>query len=187
MVFSETIAYGLLGLLLLAAIVSVLFFNKIKHRYADWYLFHTVKKLGRERMQNVILPDGMDGSVCIDNLVLMPDSILLVAVGRYQGAVFASENIDVWTQVVGKRSYKFNNPLLKLEQDIAAVRTHAPKIRVAGVLIFSSDVDFPKGKPDNVISVTEAKQRFAGAADKKINAEYLAAWNEIKNKILDEV
>lgn len=187
MVFSETIVYGLLVLLLLAAIVGVLFFSKIKRGYADWYLFHTVKKLGNDVMQNIILPDGMDGTVCIDNLVLMPDRILVLSVGRYQGAVFASENIDIWTQVLGKRSYKFNNPLLKLEQDIAAVRAHAPKIRVDGILVFSSDVHFPKGKPDNVISAPEAKRRFGSTHNKKINNEYLNAWNEIKNKILDEV
>ncbi|HEB57023.1 MAG TPA: NERD domain-containing protein [Gammaproteobacteria bacterium] len=185
MVFNETIGYGLLGLLLLAAIVSMFFFNKIKRAYVDWYLVHTVKQLGHDIMRNVVLPDGMDGTVCIDNIVLMPDRILLVSVGRYQGAVFASENIDVWTQVVGKRSYKFNNPLLKLEQDIAAVRTHEPKIRVDGILVFSADVNFPKGKPDNVISVTEAKRRFANVGDKNINPEYLDAWNKIKNKSLD--
>lgn len=187
MVFSETISYGLLALLLLTAIVSVLFFNKIKRIYTDWYLFHTVKKLGLAIRQNIILPDGMDGTVCIDNLVLMPDMIMVVSVGHYQGAVFASENIDIWTQVVGKRSYKFNNPLLKLEQDIAAVRTHAPKIKVDGILIFSTDVDFPKGKPDNVISVSEVKQRFANINDKKINDECMNAWEKIKNKMLDEV
>ncbi len=185
MVLSETIGYGLLVLLLLAAIVSVLFFNKIKRGYTDWYLFHTVKKLGYDVIQNIILHDGMDGTVCIDTLVLMPDKILVVSVGRYQGAVFASENIDIWTQVVGKRSYKFNNPLLKLEQDISAVRAHVPKIKVTGILVFSSDVDFPKGKPDNVISASEAKRCFGNTHNKKINGEYLKAWNEIK--ILDEV
>lgn len=187
MVFSETISYGLLGLLLLTAIVSVLFFNKIKRAYTDWYLFHTVKKLGHTIMQNIILPDGMDGTVCIDNLILMPDMILIVSVGHYEGAVFASENIDIWTQVVGKRSYKFNNPLLKLEQDVAAVRTHTGKIKVVGILVFSNDVAFPKGKPDNVISVAEVKQRFASLDEKEINDDCLDAWNKIKDKILDEV
>lgn len=187
MVFSETISYGLLGLLLLAAIVSVLFFSKIKRAYTDWYLSHTVKRLGYAIRQNIILPDGMDGTVCIDNLILMPDRILIVSIGHYQGAVFASDNIDVWTQVVGKRSYKFNNPLLKLEQEIAAVRAHVPKIKVTGILVFSADVNFPKGKPDNVISVAEAKQRFGNMGDEKINDEQMNAWNQIKNKILDKV
>lgn len=187
MVFSETMGYGLLGLLLLVAIISILFFKKIKRAYTDWYLFHSVKKLGRSIRRNIILPDGMDGTICIDNLVLMSDRILVVSVGRYQGAIFASENIDIWTQVVGKRSYKFNNPLLKLEQDIATVRTHVPKIKVSGILVFSDDVDFPKGKPDNVISVAEAKQCFRSMGDKKINDKYLNAWNQIESEILREV
>jgi len=186
MAFNQTISYGLLVLLLLAAVAGILFFSKIKRGYADWRLFQTVKKLGHEVMQNIILADGMDGTVYIDNLVLMPDGIMVVSVGRYQGAVFASENIDIWTQVVGQRSYKFSNPLLKLEQDIAAVRAHLPKINTIGILIFSADVNFPKGKPDNVISMDEAKQRFAGAHDKQVTAELLAAWKEIKNKIQPE-
>ncbi len=186
MIFSETIGYGLLALLLLAAVIGLLFFKKIKRGYADWYLFHSVKKLGNDVMQNIILSDGMDGTVCIDNLILMPDRILVVSVGRYQGTVFASENIDIWTQVVGKRSYKFSNPLLKLEQDIAAVRANSPKINISGILVFSPDVSFPKGKPDNVISVLEAKQRYGGARDQQIKVEQQDAWNKIRNKILSE-
>ncbi len=186
MAFNQTIGYGLLALLLLATVASVIFFSEIKRGYADWRLFHTVRKLGHEVMQNIILADGMDGTVYIDNLVLMPDGIMVVSVGRYQGAVFASENIDIWTQVVGQRSYKFSNPLLKLEQDIAAVRAHLPKTNTTGILIFSADVDFPKGKPDNVISVDEAKQRFTGAHDRQVTAELLKAWKEIKNKVQAE-
>ncbi len=186
MALNQTISYGLLVLLLLTAVVGVLFFSKIKRSYADWRLSQTVRKLGHDVMQNIILSDGMDGTVYIDNLVLMPDGIMVVSVGRYQGAVFASENIDIWTQVVGQRSYKFSNPLLKLEQDIAAVRAHVPKINTTGILVFSTDVDFPKGKPDNVISVDEVKERFAGAHDKQIKSELLDAWKEIKNRIQHE-
>jgi len=186
MVFNQTISYGLLVLLLLAVVAGIFFSSKIKQAYADWRLLQTVRKLGHEVMQNIILSDGIDGTVYIDNLVLMPDKIMIVSVGRYQGAVFASENIDVWTQVVGQRSYKFSNPLLKLEQDVAAVRAHLPKTDITGILIFSADVAFPKGKPDNVISMDEAKQRFAGAHDKQVTAELLVAWKEIKSKIQSE-
>jgi len=137
-------------------------------------------------MQNVILSDGMDGTVYIDNIVLMPEQALVVSVGRYQGAIFASENIDVWTQVVGNRSYKFNNPLLKLEQDIAALRAHLPKINISGVLVFSSGVKFPKGKPNNVISILEAKERFGTAHEQQVKVEYQDAWIKIKTKIAAE-
>lgn len=162
-------------------------FSKVKQAYSDWHLSRTIKKLGHDVLQNVILADGMDGTVYIDNLVLMPDRALVVSVGRYQGAVFASENIDVWTQVVGNRSYKFNNPLLKLEQDIAAVRAHFPKINISGVLVFSNGVDFPKGKPDNVISIAEAKDQFGNMREQEVKIEYQDAWDKIKNEILVEV
>lgn len=187
MVLSETISYGLLGLLAVVAITSVVFFKRIKRAYADWCLLRAVKKLGTEVIQNIILPDGMDGTVYIDNIVLRPDKILIVSFARYQGAVFASESIDIWTQVMGKRSYKFSNPLLKLEQEIAAVRAHIPNINVTGILIFSTDVDFPKGKPDSVISVDEAKTRFASKRDKPVKKDYMDAWNKIRSKILSEV
>ena len=186
MIVSETIAYGLLALLLLTAIVGLIFFKKIKHAYLDWRLFHAVKKLGKQSLRNAILSDGMDGTVCIDNLVLLVDEILVVSVGRYQGAVFASERIDVWTQVVGKRSYKFTNPLLKLEQDVAAVRANLPDIKVSGALVFPHDVSFPKGKPDNVISVSEAKQRFGNDQTLSVKTEYQEAWERLKTKVISE-
>jgi len=161
-------------------------FNKIRQGYADWHLAHTIKKLGHDVIQNAILSDGMDGTVYIDNLVLMPDRTLVVSVGRYQGAVFASENIDTWTQVVGNRSYKFNNPLLKLEQDMAALRAHLPKLNISGVLVFSNGVDFPKGKPDNLISIAQAKERFGNMREQEVKVEYQDAWDKIKNKISAE-
>lgn len=186
MVLSETISYGLLALLVLAVIASIIFSNKIKRAYADWHLSRSVRKLGHAVMQNIILPDGMDGTVYIDSLILLPDEILVASVARYQGAVFASENIDIWTQVVGKRSYKFNNPLLKLEQEIAAVRAHIPDVKITGVLIFPDGVNFPKGKPDNVISVDEAKTRYGARDDQQVKTAYTEAWNKIKNRILSE-
>ncbi len=186
MTANETLAYGMSVFLLLSVGLGLLFSKQIKRRYTDWYLFATVKKLGNGILQNIILTDGMDGTVCIDNLVLMADGILVVSVGRYQGAVFASEKIDLWTQVVGKRSYKFNNPLLKLEQDIAAVKANFPKINISGILVFSTCVSFPKGKPDNVISVTEAKQRFADVPAQGTRVAEQDAWDKLRNNILSE-
>lgn len=180
MASNEVFGYGLLILVAVAVIVTIPFLGKIKQAWLERRLSTTVRKLGCKSLQNVILPDGMDGTVCIDNLVLLPDRILVVEVGRYQGAVFASDNIDIWTQVLGKRSYKFANPLLKLEQDIAAVRAHCPKIRISGILVYSAGVDFPKGKPDNVISLGEAVERFGNRQGQDVPAELQQAWQTLQ-------
>ena len=185
MTINEAILYGLIpvGILLL---LFIIFYKRIKSWYQEYCLRKTIRQFGHEVLRDVIMPDGMDGTVFIENLVLTPREIMIISLGHYKGVVFAAESIDVWTQVVRNRSYRFPNPLHKLEQDTAAVRAHLPKENISSFIMYAKGVEFPKGKPDNVLSIDEAKSRFSKKENVEIKSELLSAWEDLKQLAIVE-
>ncbi len=116
-------------------------------------LERVLREFSREEMQNIVLPDGLDGWVWIDRLLLTPGGLVVLDVRNYPGNLFGGESIREWTQLIGVRSFKFDNPLYSLADRIQVVKQLAPGIPVAGRVVFTEAGRFPKGMPPNV-SVT---------------------------------
>jgi len=139
----------------------------------------TIQHLGSQYLKQVILPDGLGGSVFLDYLVLAQHSIILVTLKRFRGTIFCAENIEQWTQLIGNRSYKFPNTLQQLDSDILSVGSLVKDVDITGLVIFSSECDFPKGKPDQVKSIREIKNT---TIDKQLHSESLLnAWYKLKD------
>lgn len=140
----------------------------------------TIQLLGRDSLHDVLIPDGLGGKAYIEHLLLTPMGILVIMVRRYRGVIFAADKIDQWTQVVGKRSYKFPNPLHLLEMELSAVKSIIPKMAVLGHVVFSGDSQFPKGKPDNVSLLSQVKNELAEKYQGDVPATLQEAWEKIK-------
>lgn len=109
-----------------------------------------LKAVAVDRLENVLVPDGMGGEIHIEHLLLTTRGILVLNVKGYQGVVFASERMDQWTAIdKGERS-TFQNPLPTLYDRVAAVRQIVRDVEVAGFVVFPSLADFSKGRPRNV-------------------------------------
>jgi len=159
----------LLSLSLLPAFRKILKERKINR---------TIQHLGSQHLKQVILPDSMGGSVFLDYMVLGKDSIILVILKKFRGTIFCAENIDQWTQLIGNRSYKFPNTLQQLDSDIMSVNSLVKDINVSGLVVFSSECEFPKGKPEQVKSISEIKKTVT---DIQLHSEKLLnAWYKLK-------
>lgn len=130
----------------------------IKEYVCEWQLNHLLKNVGSKSLHNVAIPDGVDGKIFIEYLILTPTKILLLGVKKYRGLIFAADNIDLWTQVIGNKSYKFDNPLRQLENDTLALNSIVEHSKVEGKVLFINGSEFPKGKPNNVITVPDVKK-----------------------------
>ena len=168
-------------LLILALLFS---YATLKNWLKERFLYRTVRKLGVADLHNIVIPDGMDGRVLIDNIILTPNGIYILPLKRYCGIIFAAENIDTWTQVVGKHSYKFSNPIRELETYILAVRHLLPDVDVAGCILVTRDAEFPKGKPERVTSVAAAAD-FLGITKGEVPVQLRNAWENLKLAGLD--
>lgn len=150
----------------------------LKKLINDREINRTIQHLGSQYLKQVILPDGVGGSIFMDYMVLAQDSIVLVILKKFRGAIFCAENIEQWTQIIGNRSYKFPNTLQQLDSDIASVGTLVKDANITGLVVFSRDCDFPKGKPDKVKSITEIRKT---ETDKQLHSESLLnAWYKLK-------
>ena len=124
----------------------------------EYKLNRLINSLGRESMHNITIPDGMDGKIYVEHLILTAEGILLLRVMRFRGTIFAADSIDYWTQVIGKKSYKFENPLHQLETDVQSLSAYVEIAKIQSKVLFINGSSFPKGKPDSVISVKDIRE-----------------------------
>ncbi len=140
----------------------------------------SIQQLGSQYLKHVILPDGVGGSVFLDYLILAQHSIVLIILKKFRGSIFCAENIEQWTQLLGNKSYKFPNILRQLDSDISSVSALVKDVEVSGLVVFSSDCEFPKGKPAQVKKISELTTK---EVDKQLHSETLInAWYTLKEK-----
>jgi len=166
------------GLLLAVLIGLALYLSSspIQQLLVHWRLHSLVNKLGKTSLRNVYIPDGLGDVIYIEQLILRPTELLLVTIKPFRGNIFAAEQIDLWTQVVGQRSYKFSNPLHQQEHDLQALSAIIPKQAISGMVVFAKGCRFPKGKPDKVCDYQELKNMGNENGTQEINPETKAAW-----------
>lgn len=175
---------GLL-LALLVTMTVILIISPLRQVYSFWRLQRLIKRLGQTTVQNVYLPDGMDGNIYIEHLVLTPAGLLLLNLRHYRGNIFAAEKIDQWTQVVGHRSYKFSNPLYQLETDLQGLRALNPKTQISGLVVFSGDCKFPKGKPDRVCDYQQLVDMAKSTSAGNVPEQLQQVWNKMLEQVSD--
>jgi hypothetical protein len=129
-----------------------------------------------QRLQNVLLPDGMgtgQGFVVID-------------AKSFAGTIFASERMAEWT-VIGKQGrFTFPNPLGTLYDRVAALRLLVRDVPVAGHVLFSGGADFTKGRPRDVVSAAELVDlyRRPDPADlERLLVAFSPHWDHVKASI----
>lgn len=177
----DFVTWSVAGLLFLSGLL--LQKNWIKECISEWKLNYLLKNIGVESLHYITIPDGMDGKIFIENLILMPNKILLLGVKKYRGLIFAADKIDQWTQVIGNKSYKFDNPLHQLENDALTLNSKIEYSKVEGKVLFINGSEFPKGKPDNVIEISEIKGWQKGAAS-DISEALRTDWNKLSALVM---
>ena len=152
----DLVTWGVAGIILVFGVLMQL--SKIREYISEWKLNYLLKNIGDKVLHNVTIADGMEGNIFIEYLILTSNKIFLLGVKKYKGLIFAAEKIDLWTQVVGNKSYKFNNPLLQLENDALALKSIIESSAISEKVLFINGSEFPKGKPDNIVSVEDVKK-----------------------------
>lgn len=151
----------------------------IKECLREWQLNHLLKNISPESLHNITIPDGIDDKIFIEHLILMPKKIVLLGVKKYRGLIFAADKIDLWTQVIGSKSYKFENPLRQLESDALALNLKIKNTKVEEKVLFINGSEFPKGKPDNVVAISDIKKWRKNFLKEDISEELWTDWKNL--------
>ena len=173
----------LTAVLATAIVVPVLLFlfrARLKNWRQERLIKKVIRRLGVRSMKNIHLPDGTGGEVTIEHLLLGRDAIIVVGVMRFEGLIFGSTHTDQWTQVINRRSYKFDNPDHYLQRQINAVRLIAPGATVSGWHLFCHGAKFPKDKPDNILQLGDVRSLPKRPKHNDIPKQIRATWKQLE-------
>lgn len=171
-----------IGLALVAVLtLAILLTRYLRRTQHTRQINKLIRDLSRAELRNVLVPDAVDGEVWIDCLLLTDGGLLVLDIRDYTGNLFGGESINEWTQLIGVKSHKFNNPLLELPARIQAVQTLAGDIPVTGQVVFTHRGHFPKGIPAGVCMLDEVYERLSGFLRPALPDQKLdEAWSKLK-------
>ena len=142
-------------------IVAILFLlvwlivRQIKKNADIRKISQTIRTIGSAHIEDVIIPDEIDGYVTVDYCVLTSNGIVAILMQNYTGNLFGGDVIDSWTQVYNHKSYQFDNPLRHREKCLIALQEYMPHVPVMVQVVFADSGYFPKGKPSHVSMLSD--------------------------------
>lgn len=142
-----------------------------------------LRKAAKAMLSHVLIPDGEDGEILIENALLCSRGILIVDIKDVEGNIFGSDAMHDWTVITGKKRFTFANPQPGLYDRTAAVAALVPDVPVNGYIAFTNRGQFTKGRPSHVTDIDTlvreltAEAKTAGAA---ISA-FLPAWETLRD------
>lgn len=171
------VAAALISLLLLWLLIR----RRRRLRSASYRLDKALSVVREEELHQIIIPDGIGGLQEIERLIRTPRGLLIVETYSMAGNMFGADQIDLWSQIVDGRSYKFANPLRHIRNARLALKLLAPEANIFCRVVFTADTFFPKGKPDEVSTLETLKDELAelNNANPK-GAVTDEAWSRIK-------
>jgi hypothetical protein len=175
---SEIFALAIIAI----ALLLILYLNRrpLLVRYNEWRIQRCLNRIGVEQIRDLACPDGLEGHYNIDRLALTRDAILVIAYKPYVGNIYCAERIAEWTQVIGQKSFKFENPLFELDNQITALNLAFGGGPLKGYLFFSHSAVFPKGHPESVLQPNSIPPHFMRDQNKPVKEEVRAAWDHLK-------
>jgi Nuclease-related domain len=149
---------GVAAAALVAVLVAAVRWGWLRRRGPP--LRQALEAVAIDRLQNVLVPDGMGGQIQIEHLLLTGNGLVVLDVKQFGGTIFASDRMEEWT-VIGKTGrFTFPNPLGRLYDRVAALKQLVRDVPVAGFVLFGPDADFSKGRPKDIVLPAELMQRF---------------------------
>jgi molybdopterin-guanine dinucleotide biosynthesis protein len=146
-------------------------------------LLATVKAISADYLHDIVIPDGLDGQIHLDLVLLTTQGILVLDIKDHRGSVFAGANMEQWTVMDGPRRISVRNPLGALHDRVHAVRQLVQnEVPVEGRAVFTSDASFVKGRPDGVVLLTELRDTFGSrnAGDERSVEAFRSRWQRIR-------
>jgi len=136
-----------------------------RRRNSGSRLKKVLNEISHDRIDNLLIPNGDEGEIQIDHLLLTSQGLLIVDIKEAVGTVFGSDKMKEWAVISDERRYTLSNPQVALYDRIAAVRHIVRQVPVAGRILFLDGAEFTKGVPSLVSNLDELLDEF-GEADK---------------------
>ncbi len=107
-------------------------------------------------MNHVTLP-LKDGTTQVDHILVSRFGVFVIETKHYKGWLFAGAKQANWTQVLFKRRFKFQNPILQNSGHVRAVKSlldFLPPGDIRSVVVFTGEAEFRTEVPRGVFSLS---------------------------------
>ncbi len=159
-----------------AASAGLIAFISRSRRRSRRQLLKTVRAISHDYIEHVIVPDGLDGKIEIDFLLLTSRGLLVLDVKEVGGIVFVGSALDRWAVMDGPDRYNITNPIGPSLARVVAVKRLTPDIPVHGRIVFNGEIDFRGDDLPQVVTLEQLRSQFSpagtAAADRPIDAFY---------------
>ncbi len=180
--YQRIIALGAVALLLVVWLIY-------RRRIGGNRLQRVFDEISYDRIDDILIPNGEDGEIHIDHLLLTSRGLLIVDIKDVDGTVFGSDKMEKWTVISATNRFTFSNPQPALQDRIAAVRNIVRQVPVSGRLVFLDGGEFTKGTPELVADIDDLHNEFnepdKAAGKFKIEA-FKPHWDLIRKEVLSE-
>jgi len=178
-------AYPVAGMLAVGGLIGWGAYLWVKRRQLE-RLEATIDSIAYDVLRNVLIPNGMEGHIFLQYLLLTERGLLVLDLLERPGAIFGGDQMVEWTSIGKKRRYTFRNPQHALYDRLAAVKLLAPNTPVDGRVVFTTRSEFPKGKSTYVMRVDELTAQFAVVDRNRGNvvAAFADVWTHVKKSVV---
>ena len=117
----------------------------------------------------------------IDHIVISKFGIFVIEMKNYGGKIFGKENDKIWTQKIGRKTNKLNNPIIQNNGHILALKdiTKEKKDIFISIVCFGNNVELNIDNCKNVIKLDKLNKIIKSYKEIKLN-NIEKIYNQIK-------
>lgn len=165
-------------------IITALLFRKFKSAENSQGVEKFIHDFSNDILVGVTINDEVDGHIPIDYLCLTDIGIYVVDIKDFRGLLFGGDKTEQWTQVIGNRSYKFDNPLFQNKARVHAIKAMLDDdVPVLSCVIFTNAGTFPKDKPEGVYLQEKLAEDLIIKRTGDMPKNYQTVWDHLKSAI----
>ena len=94
------------------------------------------------------------GTTQIDHVIISHYGVFIIETKHMSGWIFGQSKDKTWMQTLGKRKYRFQNPLRQNYRHVKAIEQllDIPTTAIHPLVVFTGSAEFKLGRPDGVVS-----------------------------------
>ncbi|HUG99289.1 MAG TPA: nuclease-related domain-containing protein [Gammaproteobacteria bacterium] len=141
---------------------------------------YLLRRIAWEQLEDVIIPDDVDGEIHLDRALLTPRGILVLEVRHVSGTLFWGDQLEQWTVLDGARRVVLQNPLPGMRARRHAVHALAPTVPVDGRVLLVGGVTIAGETPPGVVTPEDLVAEIPARDRKPPPARLSEAWQALK-------
>jgi hypothetical protein len=109
-----------------------------------------------------------DGTTQIDHILVSKFGVFVIETKDYNGWIFGNATDAIWTQVLFRWRFTFQNPIFQNKRHVRAVRhllDFLPPEAIKSIVVFSGEAEFKTEAPQGVVTIDQLAEYLRRQTD----------------------